>query len=356
MNAQPRSTNRVVRLRFAARLAALAAPVLACAVGSTAPAGAATAQDAPARIARGGGAVTSVPTTATTQPVVPVAESWYRPLSALCTTPAGCPPVELPPGYPDGTLHVGVLGGAPDSSTYISLPLPATGLAGGSLRLPIGPAQDGTLQPESAKVKACVVPGTVKDKIAGSWSTRPNPDCSSSSPGVVTASGSGSILTFDLAPFLVEWDGLPVGSLAIVPADTPANTDLWHLAFSRHDRTAAGAQPLSATLLVNVVTPTSSVDVPAVGEPGVVPDSGPPVLEPPALGTGVVPGVTGPVPTVDDPSLTAARTPGLRPVAALAPDTSFTYPAVFLLPPLVLVAAGWAARSFTRDLADEHVQ
>jgi hypothetical protein len=298
-------------------------------------------------------AVTSVETESiapSTQVAVPVAESWYRPLSALCTTPVGCPPVELPAVYPDGTLHVGVLGGAPDSTTYISLPLPASGLEGGSLRLPVGPVQDGTLQPETAKVKACVVIGNVKDKIAGSWGTRPGVDCSSSAPAV--PSSGGTVLTVDLTPFLTEWEGLPVGSLALVPADTPAATDLWHLAFSRHDRTGTGIQPLSASLLVQGAPYSPSPTEPEVSNPEPS-TAGPLVVAPPALDPGIVPGATQPGPTVANPPVASGGTAGLRPVAAFTPDTSFAFPGVFVLPLVVLVAAGWAARAFTRDLAEE---
>jgi hypothetical protein len=297
------------------------------------------------------------------QPVVPVAEAWYRPLSPLCTLPVGCPPVELPAGYPDGTLHVGVAGGAPDSTTYIALPLPASGLAGGSLRLPVGPVEDGTVSPETAKVKACAVIGNVKDKVAGDTGTRPGFDCSSSSPAVPVS--GGTVLTVDLAPFLAEWQDQPVGALALVPADTPATTDVWHLAFSRHDRpasaTASAALPLSASLLVSLAEPGPEVTDGAddgTGDNGTdeVP-SAPQVAGPPAIGTGSLPDVGSAPPAVAGPSIASppaviGGTHTLRPVASFVRDTSFAYPGIFLLPPLVLLAAGWAGRAFTRDLAE----
>jgi hypothetical protein len=319
MSAQPS------RVRSAVRIAAAGAFVLTCVPGWAGPARAASSV-----------------------PVTPLAESWYRPLSPLCTTPAGCPPVELPPGYPDGTLHVGVLGGAEDSTTYIALPLPSSGLQGGSLRLPVGPIEDGTLLPESAKVKACVVIGNVP-KVAGSWGTRPGVDCSSTSPAVVTS--GGTVLTVDLAPFLVEWEGEPVGALALVPADVPAVTDVWHLAFSRHDRTGAAVQPLSATLLVDGDTgplaPFPEDDT--TGEEPQQPVL-PPVAQPPFIGPGVLPGSDPVPPTVARPS----TAPGsIRPVASSTLDTSFAYPGVFLLPPLVLLAGGWIARAFTRSLGTQ---
>lgn len=338
-----RSPREVLRRR-AGRLVAVAVPLLTLGVGtavSAAPVGAASLDSAP--IAR---------------TVVPVAESWYRPLSPTCATPVGCPPVEPPPGYPDGTLHVGVLGGAPDSTTQIALPLPTSGLVGGTLRLPVEPIADGTLQPEMAKVKACVVTGNVKDKIAGSISNRPGVDCATAtSPAVPTSDGTA--LTIDLTPFIGQWEGSEAGSLAIVPAeDAPAQTEVWHVAFSRHDRAAAGSHPLTASLLVQDATEptTPEVDIPDVSAPDGLDSSDPLVAEQPSLGQvspGVMPGLAQqPVPTVAGPSTVGAAPRTLRPVAAILPDTSFAYPGVFLLPLLGLLATGWLVRAFTRDLTD----
>jgi hypothetical protein len=329
-------------LRSGLRVGVLASPLLVCAVASTAPAGATPG------LADSAAADTAVSTTP--QTVVPVAESWYRPIAPTCTTAVGCPPVELPPGYPEGTLHVGVLGGREDSTTYISLPLPGSGrVVGGSLRLPIGPLEDGTVQAESAKVKACLVSGAFPDKAAGSLGNRPTPDCSTSSPAIASASSGVTALTVDLAPFESAWEGESKGSLALVPADVPANTDLWHLAFSRHDRPAGTGAPLTAVL--NVESTELEPSAPSFPSEPLEPEL-PPVgsVSPPVI-PGVVPGVTGPAPTVQDPTLAGRQR--VRPAAAAFVDSSFAYPSLFLLPLVVLVAGGWAGRAFTRDLANE---
>ena len=285
------------------------------------------------------------------QPTAPTAESWYAPLSPTCATPVGCLPVAPPSAYPAGTLHVGVLAGQEESRTYLAmrLPLPGT-LKGGSLQLPVGPASDGTVAPDAAKVRACLVSGTVKDKVAGDVGTRPNPDCSVSSPAVAKTSSSGTVLTVDLAPFVVDWAEEPVGALALLPAEGAAPTDAWHVAFSRHDRTGAGVTPLSVTLLVDADddAPTTSTDDP-VPDP-VAPEPAMPVATlPPAISPGVLPPVVNP-PGSQVPSVAGSR--NLVP-AGQAIDTSFAYRGVFLLPLLVLLAAAWVARAFTRDLAEE---
>jgi hypothetical protein len=91
---------------------------------------------------------------------------------------------------------------------------------------------------------------------------------------------------------------------------------------------------------------------PEVTDPGPS-TAGPLVVDPPALGPGLVPPAQEPAPTVADPTLGTSGQPTLRPVAALGADTSFAFPGVFVLPLVLLVAAGWAARAFTRDLAEE---
>jgi hypothetical protein len=285
---------------------------------------------------------------ATSQNTTPAAEAWYRPTSPTCATPVGCLPLALPAGYPEGTLHVGVAAGQEESRAYIALRLPGTGgIEGGTLQLPVGPSADGSVQPEAAKIRACLVTGTVKDKVAGDVTTPPTPDCSVTSPAVAKTTGSVTVLTVDLSPFAVDWGEEVTGALALLPAEGAAPTDTWHVAFSRHDRTGAGVTPLSATLLVPAASEAPpSEDVPSdePSEPAGVPAVA--TLEPPAA-PGVVPQIAPQDTTPQSPSVAG---PSLRPAAAV--DTSFAYPGVFLLPPLVLLAAAWVARAFTRDLTE----
>lgn len=292
----------------------------------------------------------------TSQAAVPVAESWYRPLSPTCGTAVGCLPVSPSALYPADTLHVGVAAGQEESRSFISLALPgSTELRGGTLTLPVGSSSDGTVQADAAKVRACLVTGVVKDHVEGDIGNRPGADCSTSSPAVAKTSAAGTVLSVDLAPFVSEWAGAPLGSLALVPAADVAQTDVWHLAFSRHDRKGTGVVPISATILVESdLTPEDVPSAPA--EPETPGTSGLPPVIPvasvPAISPGNPPQVA-PVPEQSaPPAPTVAGSNGLVP-AAQSVDTSFAYPGVFLLPPLLLLALAWFARAFTRDLAEE---
>lgn len=296
-------------------------------------------------------AVADEGTSQASQPAAFAAEAWFRP-ALTCDSPVGCLPVSVPSGYPEGTLHVGVLAGQEESRSYVSLRLPTAGIQGGTLTLPVAAAADGTVQAASAKLRACLVTGVVKDKVAGDMTRAPSPDCTVSSPAVAKTSGADTTLTVDLAPFAVEWSGGQIGSLALVPADAPATTDSWHLAFSRHDRTGAGVLPLSATFLVAAdAQPAAPVDeTPTQGPLVSAPQLPVATLEPPVSSV-VVPGPVVNVSAVPGPAV--AQPTGLVPAAVEGVDTSFAYAGVFLLPPLVLLAAAWVARALTRDLTEE---
>lgn len=294
-----------------------------------------------AAVPPGDDGITTVATAA-----APGAEAWYRPESPTCATPAGCPPVSPPSAYPDGTLHVGVVAGQEESRTYLSFAMPAPGtLRGGTLQLPVGPTADGTLQAASAKLQACLVSGVVRDKVAGDIGDRPSADCSVTSPAVARSVGGAILLTVDLAPFVPSWGEEATGSLALLPAEGVAPSDVWHVAFSRHDRSGGGSAPLSATLLVASSNDVASPPVERpISEPGVP-------VPPAAVATLPQVGSVTPVPAPDVPGAPEVAPPADAASAAQRVDSSFAYPGVFLLPPLVLLAAGWCARAFTRDLA-----
>jgi hypothetical protein len=317
-------------------------PVALWGLASARPADAATPWDAAVRAEGSSDATTEVVTT-------PAAEAWYRPTSPTCGLPVGCPPVAPPSTYPEGTLHVGVLAGQEEARTYVALAVPADAtLVGGSLRLPVGPSEDGTTQPEGAQLRACLVTGTVKDKVSGDVAKPPTADCSVASPAVATQGPGGTVFTVDLAPFVVQWTGERTGALVLLPTEAPAQTDVWHVAFSRHDRPVTTGLRLSATLLVEAeraapaAPPTGPT--PAVALPPITP-AAPPLLP------GIAPAPVGELPPVSEPAVSPPRS--IRQAASLTPDDTFAYPGVFLLPPLMLIAAGWAARAFTRDLAEE---
>ena len=296
-----------------------------------------------------------------TQPARIEASSWYRP-APTCALPTGCLPVSAPSVYPAGTLHVGVLAGQEESRTYLSLQLPTGGgVTGGSLVLPVGPASDGSVTPDAAKVRACLVTGVVKDKLEGEMTTAPAVSCDVASPAVAKTSGTVTTLTVNLAPFASEWSGEALGSLALVPDSSVAPTDAWHVAFSRPDRTGAGVQPITASLTATA----EGGSAPSIGEtqePSTDSGSGEalaPQFPTASLPNSFVPGTLPPRMATGDtappPSVAGGSTPRLAASTSQIADTSFGYPGVFLLPPLLLLAVAWFARAFTRDLAEEQL-
>ena len=313
-------------------------------------AGGASLAPAVAALAAGSGTATTGPS----------AEAWYR-FSPLCATPVGCPSQASP--YAADTLHVGVNLGAEEDRTVLQLDLTklpeGTKPAGGQLRLPIaaGP-QDGSRTPEMAKIRACPLYDEVKD-LDGSFEDVPEPDCKAASVDAVYEPAEGEApasFVVDLGPLAAVWqESVSPGALALLPAEAPAVTDAWHVAFSRRDREGEGVARITAAVTyVGGSVDTEEEPVPAVEAP-----LDPEFVPPPALQSVDSPPLSAPV-SVDVPVTApeAAPAPVTQPVAApVVPvasvvDTSFRYPGVFLLPIALAVGVGWIGRAMTRDLTD----
>lgn len=292
----------------------------------------------------------------------PSAEAWYR-FSPLCATPLGCPSQASP--YAADTLHVGVNLGSEEDRTVLQLDLsslPAgTKPAGGQLRLPIATgAQDGSRTPETATIRACPLYDDVED-VDGSFDDVPEPDCQAASVDAVYEPAAGeapAAFTVDLAPLALIWqESVSPGALALLPAEAPAPTDAWHVAFSRRDREGEGVARITAAITyVGGAVDIEEEPVPAVEAPL---DSA--YVPPPALSTVDAPPLSAPAP-VDVPVTAPEAAPAPAPQAA-APvvpvaavvDTSFRYPGVFLLPLALAVVVGWLGRALTRDLTEVEI-
>lgn len=289
------------------------------------------------------------------------ADAWYR-TAPVCALPTGCPPAPSP--YAAESLHVGVQFGAEDSRTYLTLDLSAlpsgTKPAGGQLRLPVASGQqDGSFRPETAKIQACLVTGPVAE-ADGSFAKAPAVDCKAVSTPAVFVPAAGTtpaVFTVDLASLATAWqDSGSPGSLALIPAEETAEADNWHAAFNGSKRAAAGVAKITAAVsYVSAAVDTVEQPPPPVFAP--VDNSFTPPLtsgtdtgfaSAPSFGTpqAVPAPVAGLAPTAPVAAVSATST---VPVAALIP-TEFKYPAVFLLPLLLLGAAGWVGRALTRDL------
>jgi hypothetical protein len=301
-------------------------------------------------LAAGSGSVTTTPS----------AEAWYR-FSPLCATPLGCPSQASP--YAADTLHVGVNLGAEEDRTVLQLDLtklPAgTKPAGGQLRLPVatGP-QDGSRTPETAKIRACPLYDEVED-VDGSFADVPEPDCKAASVDAVYEPAAGeapAAFTVDLAALAAIWqESVSPGALVLLPAEAPAPTDAWHVAFSRRDREGEGVARITAAIsFVGGAVDVEEAEVPPVEAPL---DSG--FVPPPALTTVDAPPLSAPGP-IDVPVAAPAPVPAPAPQPTAAPvipvasvvDTSFRYPGVFLLPLALAVVVGWLGRAMTRDLTE----
>lgn len=291
------------------------------------------------------------------------AEGWYR-AGQTCTLPVDCPPTPPSP-YPADTLHVGVLAGQEEARTVLQLDLSAlptgTKPAGGQLRLPVDAAPaDGARTPETAALRACLVTAPVKD-ADGAVAAGPKVDCEAASAPATYVAASGqqpAMFTVDLAVLAAAWQGgAAPGALALLPATTVAPPASWHVTFSGRKRTGSSVPPVSA--LVTYVGGAVDVQQLPPPAPAPLPDSGfaaapsvggdsfaAPPLSSGAELTAAPPAAAAPV--AEPP----AAAPPVQPVASVV-QAGFRYPAVFLLPLVLLFAVGWVGRALTRDLATD---
>ena len=280
-----------------------------------------------------------------TSTVADAAEAWYAaaPID-ICTTPLGCPPPQAPTSpYPADTLHIGVAGGQESARTYLlpdftSLPFDAT-VIGGEMTLPVANANgDGTVSPDTAKIRACLATKPVADGTQGSTSTPPAPNCDVST--TPTYDSTHGAFNLDLQPFIDAWaSGQPRLGIALLPDSKAVQpTDAWHVAFNGHKRAGSGHISSSVTVRLNpqadTFTPDGSTVVPAAPPPASVPLPPPAAAAPPAAAPVVAP-------TQQPQTLQA------QPVALSRP---FQYPLAFLFPLALLAAAVFFARLFTRDV------
>ena len=296
--------------------------------------------------------------------VSPSAEAWYRPLPGLpaeassCDLPTGCAPavpeapVELPSQYPAGTLHVGISGGLEESRTYLTLDLATIPtdqiITGGTLTLPLATEPEaGTVAPDTATLRACLVEGFVIDGVEGDATGAPATDCSISSDALYTEAidEEPAVYRIDLQPFADSWSSLGAASLVLVPGEAPAPSETWHAAFSRRDREGAAE---SGRIIAELQLESSDDGDLAVPETSSFDDFVAPVDSSASFAVPPLPAPeVAPAPSAPDPVVTTQTTPIVAVVGG-----GFAYPVIFLLPLLVAFAVAWTGRAFTRDLAE----
>lgn len=322
----------------------------------------------PLLVALATGAVAAVPPQAAgsgTATVGVATDAWYSASSACTATPAGCLPAAAPASpYPAKTLQVGAAAGQEESRTYLLLDLTAlpagTALTGGTLRLPIGPSQEGSVAPDTASLVACAATGTFKDDVEGSTAQPPAVDCKqATSPAkyVAAAGTAPAMFTVDLAPFATAWSAGAAGQgIALLPAPDAAPGPPWHVSLSAHDRDVAAPMRISALVSFASAARDLSTSFEDTGVPAAAPESGTGSASFAAPPLAPVP--NSQPPTVSVPETTpviAPQAPPVAPTQQLVPQAAvtvggFRYPAVFLLPILFAVICGWLGRALTRDL------
>lgn len=295
-------------------------------------------------IARAGGGV-----------LQPTTEAWYQP-NPSCGTPAGCvttgtlpaaPPAPVPSSpFPAGSMHIGWAGGTEIARSYLAFDFGSLegALTDAQLDVPLDVAQaDGDLQSATAKVQVCLAIGAIAP-VEGALDSPPGVDCASQVAMTYVATPAPH-LHADLSSLVRD---LPSSSgLALLPDATKnAQTDVWQVTFSAHNRIDAAKTPPAALTVTSEDAPS---DVPTTDPladlPQAEPTSGtalagpplPPLVQPPAP-TDAPPQVS--VPTVSQP-VAAPRTI----------TVGYAYPVVWLLPLALLVVVPLATRALTKDLS-----
>ena len=301
-----------------------------------------------------------------TTTLTPATSAWYQP-NPTCALPVGCQtgdslpvpaPVDVPLSpYTAGTLHVAYTGasasgqgeGQEQARAYLGFPTSSVDgtVTAASLDVPLDTTQaDGSVQPETSHIQACLVSATITS-TEGSIASPPQASCDQHATLKYVATPSPH-LHADLAPLLAGL--LTTNGIALLPdATAVTSADAWHVVFSAPGRTdAANTDPpvlqLSVTPSSDVITdPQVPVDVPT--ETAVAP-----VTDPVVPGTVPnIPDVTAP--TVDVPAVQPpAVTPNLPVTEPKTITVGYAYPVVWLLPLVFLIVVPLAARALTTDL------
>lgn len=282
----------------------------------------------------------AIPANADTSTVATGVEAWYY-ISPVCLVPIECPALpDAPPAqaFPADTLHVAVALGQEFARTYITLDTGAlpfdASIVGGTLSLPVAGADAGTVSPETAKLRACLVRDQF-EAAQGSVAEAPFPDCGFSAPATFAPGTDFSVFTVNLAPIADVWRAEPGLSraLAIMPAEeVVAERATWHVAFHAKNRSAPDARPITARIDYTIAETPTAPELPTFS---------PPVFNP---GFFVGPLPPAPAPPVAQPPAVVQQPPP-RPVAA----RGFAYPMVWWIPIVFLVVGGFLGRSLTRD-------
>jgi hypothetical protein len=283
---------------------------------------------------------------AATQTVIALGnEAWYS-SPKLCVLSI-CLPIPSPfaATYPAGTLHIGAAAGSESARTYLALrrPLATTvGVTGGTLRLPLDTSPlDGSIAPDLAKVEACTTRTPIK-AVDGATTKPPAVDCHGAAVSHIIGTPAVE-LDIDLGPIAhrLEQRGT---SIALLPVLSLGST--FDVTVSTDNR------PKGESSTPVLILDTVAKSAPTTSAPSPSPSSSTPAT------TGTDVGAPVAAPPIPMPAQASEAPGGAVPEPVIAPQAlaspqrahGFDYPAVFLVPLLVLAALLGFGRQLTRPL------
>ncbi|MFP5370609.1 MAG: hypothetical protein ACLGI3_07655, partial [Actinomycetes bacterium] len=277
----------------------------------------------------------------------------------------------------------GIVGGEPEATTFLALPLLELGeglppvVTGGTVTLVDGGSSQGSKNAEGSEMIACLATGIVVAAQGGDWEDMPPYDCATRATLQLQEGSEPLTWTVDLAPFTAAWaDPNANFGIAIVPdpdSAAPPPEQSWHVAFQAKDwappepspRDELSPPPAKAPITadlryvpqelpdfggVDSGTGTGTIDSSDSGFGGDTGFSG---------GTDFGSGFSGdagsvdsvPPPTIDEPAPDTAVDENIAapPVSDGEARGVRTNPAVYLLPFLGLGLAGMLGYSLSHD-------
>jgi hypothetical protein len=334
-----------------------------------------------------------LPAAAETATVPTLVEAWYRtsfvPGNPLCGAPTGCPQPVVPANPPENTLLVESTLGNETARTYVSFDtssVPIDGeLTGGTATFPVAEASN----LEAAGITACLVTEPIEPAEGGAPEDAPAIDCETSSEAAVVASATPPVVTVDLTPFVLKWaSGTPDNGIALVVAEEEAaQRESWRVVFSAKEREAEGAEPITASVRFTLPPAEPVVAPPPVANeaasapppapaPAPAPDVGfspgssdfspppasfalpapfppaPPAVAESVAGLPAVDSAFADEPALEDPLAAQSDVAFQPPAAPVAVPlaTGYAYPAVWLVPLVLVGVAGLLGRSLTAEM------
>lgn len=278
-------------------------------------------------------------------------EDWYS-SSPLCEQIA-CGLLPAPP-FPEHTLHVALSAGETSALTALELDrslLPdSADIIGGRLLMPLDTDEsDGSMNPETADLRVCLVLERFEGGAQGDFSEPPKYNCERASSRARYKAKPQPMFVVDLAAFGKVWRDGEIPRLVVVPAPKAAKAgESWHVVFWGRKNKSENALPMSATL--KYVAPKK------VAPPAPPPPAGQRQPAPPT-GQAIPPISAGetfvPPPVAEAPGCEVARPQHVTQAPVASPAVrrfNYPYPVAWIMPLLLLAGFAISGHELTKPL------